>query len=125
MIAAGFGFRGAASVDDLAQALAAAVAAAGGASPDLLATAPDKAGATALTGLAARLGLPLRAVPVDGIATPTDSDRVRARFGTGSLAEAAALSAAGPGARLIAGRQISDNGMAVAALAATSEGTTE
>ncbi|HZV10809.1 MAG TPA: precorrin methylase, partial [Novosphingobium sp.] len=43
--------------------------------------------------------------------------RMIARFGTGSLAEALALVAAGPGARLIAPRHISTDGMATAAIA--------
>ena len=50
------------------------------------------------------------------------SDRIKARFGTGSLAEAAALLAAGQnegdiGARLTVPRVQTENGMATAAIA--------
>ncbi|WFE73859.1 cobalamin biosynthesis protein [Roseinatronobacter sp. S2] len=51
--------------------------------------------------LARIAGLPLIAIPVqaiDGIATPTQSARVLAAFGTGSVAEACALVAAASGA---------------------------
>ncbi len=47
----------------------------------------------------------------------TRSERVAERFGTGSVAEAAALAAAGPGARLVAPRVVSTDGMATAAIA--------
>lgn len=52
-----------------------------------------------------------------GVSTPTRSPRILARFGTGSLAEACALVAAGPGARLVQARVISANGCVTAALA--------
>jgi cobalt-precorrin 5A hydrolase len=47
----------------------------------------------------------------------TQSARVRERFGTGSVAEASALAAAGPGARLLGPRVISGDGLATAAIA--------
>lgn len=47
-------------------------------------------------------------VSVFGVETPTNSARSHAAHGTGSVAEAAALVAAGPGARLVLGRQIVD-----------------
>lgn len=53
--------------------------------------------------------------------TPTHSAASRAAHGTGSVAEACALAAAGPGARLAAPRSISGDGMATAALALTGE----
>lgn len=62
-----------------------------------LATAEDKTGAACIQALAARLGLAVRAVSPEEIAsmtTLTNSARVRAARGTGSVAEAAALAAA-------------------------------
>ncbi|MBM3603780.1 MAG: cobalamin biosynthesis protein [Alphaproteobacteria bacterium] len=80
-------------------AIAAALAAAGGA--EALATIPDRA--PELSAAARALGLPLHLVTVAGIPTPTQSPRIRAAFGTGSVAEAAALALGG---RLIAPRTI-------------------
>lgn len=112
MRVAGLGFRGAATVEDLHMALQLA-----GGPVDLLATDHTKAASPALTALAARLNLPIRAVEVAGHPTPTTSARVIARFATGSVAEAAALVAAGPGARLVGPRVATPNGMATAAIA--------
>lgn len=60
-----------------------------------------------------------------GAETPTDSPVCRAVYGTGSVAEACALSAAralgGPGARLIGPRALSADRMATAALALTGD----
>ena len=72
-------------------ALLAALEAAGGA--DALATIPERAPELRL--LAHARGLPLHLVVVAGIATPTQSTRIRAAFGTGSVAEAAAIGAGG------------------------------
>lgn len=118
VIVAGLGFRAAATADSLADALARA----GGPSPTLLATAADKACAPALRALAARLGLPVAAIAPARIAaqaTLTRSPAAQAARATGSLAEAAALAAAGPGARLLGARAVSADGMATCALAAT------
>jgi len=52
-----------------------------------------------------------------GIATLTKSEFVKARFGTGSVAEAAALAAAGRHARLISTRTVSQDRTATAAIA--------
>lgn len=52
-----------------------------------------------------------------GIETPTQSELVAEKFGTGSVAEAAALVAAGPRARLIATRAVSRDRTATAAIA--------
>lgn len=115
MIAAGLGFRKDAGLDSLRDALARA-----GAAVDLLATAADKAEAAVIRALAAELALPLRAIPLETLKnqlTLTQSPRVTARYGTGSLAEAAALAAAGPGARLLGPRVTSQDGKATAALA--------
>lgn len=118
MIAAGLGFRAGADVAALRSALIAA-------GVDLarigcLATVADKAGAGVLLELAAELGVPVRAIPPAEMAVQpvlTQSPRVMALRGTGSVAEAAALAAAGPGARLMGPRAVSACGMATAALA--------
>ncbi|WP_258286845.1 cobalamin biosynthesis protein, partial [Escherichia ruysiae] len=62
-----------------------------------LATLPATAKVAVLRQLAEERGLAVLAVPVRGIAIPTHSARVMALHGTGSMAEAAALAAAGPG----------------------------
>lgn len=118
MRVAGLGFRNGATP----AALAEAIAAAGGGTLTRLATAEDKAGAAPLRALAAEMGLPVTAVPRAALAstpTPTRSPRVVARYGTGSLAEAAALAAAGPCARLLGPRAVSADGTATAAIATT------
>jgi cobalt-precorrin 5A hydrolase len=114
MKVAGFGFRSAATEASLADALARAGGAAG---VSALATAADKAGHPALAGLAHRLGLPVRAVALADLAGGTPAARVPARYGAQSLAEAAALAAAGPGAALAGPRAVSADRMATAALA--------
>ena len=70
--------------------------------------------------LAEVLGLPLLALEPEalrGQVTQTQSGRVDAMFGTGSVAEAAALVAAGPGARLRGPRAVSADGTATTAIA--------
>ena len=117
MIVAGFGFRKAASLESLLDALDRAR---GTQAPALLATAEDKATAPAFQALSARLNLPIHAVALDALAateTPTRSARVRALRGSGSVAEAAALVAAGPGASLLGTRAVSADRMATCALA--------
>lgn len=116
MKVAGLGFRSSAGVESLRAALAAA----GGQGADALATSERKAGAPAMQALAAETGLPLLALPEDLLAaqtTLTESARVRRLTGAGSLAEAAALAGAGPGARLLGERAVSADGLATAALA--------
>jgi cobalt-precorrin 5A hydrolase len=117
MKVAGFGFR----TDTTPAALQDALARAGGTHGLTgLATADDKAGAAALRALATLLHLPILAIPSERLAvqtTLTHSPRVKTRYGTGSLAEAAALAAAGPGARLLAPRAQSQDGTATAAIA--------
>lgn len=112
MRVAGFGFRKAAGTDSLRAALAMA-----GGDVSALATAEGKI--AGLAGLAAELGLPVIGVSVQALAAQgvEGSDRVRALYGTGSVAEAAALAAAGPGARLVVARVTSPDGLAVAAIA--------
>lgn len=115
MRAAGFGFRAGAGAASLRDALERA-----GAGVDLLATAAEKVEAPAFRTLARDLGLPVAGIAADCLArqrTLTRSPRVADRFGTGSLAEAAALAAAGPGARLVGPRVVSADGMATAAIA--------
>ncbi|MDB5664301.1 cobalamin biosynthesis protein [Cypionkella sp.] len=116
MIVAGLGFRKDAGIDSLRDALARA----GGNVAQALATAEDKADAPVILALAAELALPLHAIPLAALKnqlTLTESTRVHALYGTGSLAEAAALAAAGPGARLLGPRVTSQDGKATAALA--------
>ena len=117
MIVAGFGFRRAATAESLLDALDKAR---GPQAPALLATAEDKAAAPAFQALSARLGLPIHAVTLDALSqveTPTRSATVRALRGSGSVAEAAALVAAGPGASLLGPRAVSADRMATCALA--------
>jgi len=117
MRVAGLGFKSEAKVESLRDALAAAGGAGG---LDALATASDKADAAALVSLAHELGLTVKAVPAEvlgRIETATYSVRVAAMRGTGSLAEAAALAAAGRRARLISTRVVSRDRTATAAIA--------
>ena len=119
MRVAGIGFRRGTTL----AALLEAVEAAGGAA-EALATAEGKARAAPAQALARALNLPLIAVPAAALAgqpTPTRSPRIHALFGTGSLAEAAALAAAGPGATLIAPRVLSRDRTASAAIAEGSD----
>ncbi len=116
VIAAGFGFRRGATADSLADALARA-----GGTANLLATVEDKAQSPAFLGLAARMCLPVAAIGAAALSaqtTLTQSAAARAARGTGSVAEAAALAAAGPGARLLGPRAVSGDGLATCALAA-------
>jgi cobalt-precorrin 5A hydrolase len=115
MRVAGFGFRKGATEAALADALQRAGGAAG---VTALATAEDKV--AGLQGFAATLGLPvigLSNVTLAAQPVLTRSPRVSALYGTGSLAEAAALAAAGPGARLMGPRAQSADGTATAAIA--------
>lgn len=116
----GIGFRGAATVASLQDALDRAVAASGGAAPDGLATEAAKSREPVFRSFAASCGMPGLGVAQADMAmvlTQTQSPRVLDRFGTGSLAEAAALVAAGPDATLIVARVVSKDGMATAAIA--------
>ncbi|MCK1739675.1 cobalamin biosynthesis protein [Bradyrhizobium sp. 139] len=117
MKVAGLGFRRDVTLASLREALLAAGGASGLAA---VATISDKADAEALKLLARECGVPIKAIPADrlaGIETPTQSKLVAERFGTGSVAEAAALAAAGPRARLITTRVISQDRTATAAIA--------
>lgn len=117
MKVAGLGFRQDVTLASLREALAAAGGADGLAA---MATVSDKADAEPLKQLARECGVPIRAIPADVLAsveTPTQSKLVTEKFGTGSVAEAAALAAAGPRARLIATRAVSQDRTATAAIA--------
>lgn len=116
MRVAGFGFRDGTEITSLRAALMAA----GGGEIHALASVAEKAEEPVLQALAAEMGVRVIALPVNmlaGVETITQSPRMLARFGTGSLAEAAALRAAGPGARLLGPRAASPDGLAMAAIA--------
>lgn len=117
MKVAGLGFRAEAEVASLRAALDAA----GGLSGvTALATSEAKAGTAVFLAFATELGLPVVAVsPADLAAqiTLTNSTKVREKTGAGSLAEAAALAALGPDARLLGPRAVSHDHMATAAIA--------
>ncbi|WP_299945774.1 cobalamin biosynthesis protein [uncultured Ruegeria sp.] len=117
MIVAGFGFSSSATLASLRTVLELA---AEGQNVNALATVADKNGHAAIAALAEATGLPIHFVPADDLAeqrTLTCSPRSRATYGTGSVAEASALAAAGHGARLISPRQISDDRLATCAVA--------
>lgn len=117
---AGIGFRSDAPMEALAAALDICV----GPPPEALATLDRKANAPQIRALALARGLRVHAIPAEALAaqtTLTQSAAQIARFGTGSLAEAAALAAAGPGARLIAARITDPSGQATAAIAISSK----
>lgn len=119
-LVAGFGFRAAATTDSLADALREARAAAGRNEPLACIAAPaDKAAAPVFTRFAADVGVEIAAVAAKNLPaeTPTQAPRVLAERGVGSVAEAAALAAAGPGAKLLAPRAISEDRAATCALA--------
>ncbi len=117
MIVAGFGFRGEATVASLQDAHRLAC---GDITPMMLATAADKAHTTAFQTFALDTELPVRAVPPDMMekqVTQSQSAASQSARQTGSVAEAAALAAAGPGARLLGPRVVSGDRMATCALA--------
>lgn len=116
MIVAGFGFRKAAGLPSLRAALA--LAQQGLPPVSALAVPEDKA--PLLADLAEALGLPLIAISQHALETApthTHSDASLSARSTGSVAEAAALAAAGPGACLITPRHISPDRMATCAIA--------
>ncbi|MGB8813849.1 MAG: cobalamin biosynthesis protein [Paracoccaceae bacterium] len=119
MRVAGFGFRAGATTASLRSALGKC---GGGNSAGLtaLATPEDKADAAAVRVLAGELGVPIRAIPLALLGlqpTQTLSSAQPPRYGAGSVAEASALAACGPGAQLRMARVVSDDGMATAAIA--------
>ena len=117
MIVAGFGFTSRATVDSLLGAFAAAGHLT---RPDQLATAADKAATPAFVALSDTLNTPITGVDaatLQAALTTTHSPISHANRDTGSVAEAAALAAAGPGATLIIPRHISHDRMATCAIA--------
>jgi cobalt-precorrin 5A hydrolase len=126
MIIAGVGCRRGAAAQDIETALRAALARAGATAGDLnaIATGEAKQGERGIETVAAKLGVRLMLISdsklkAAGNRATTRSDRVLALIGLPSLAEAAALAAAGPSARLIVARLVV--GAAACALA-TSDG---
>ena len=118
MIVAGFGFSTRATQQNLRDALHQACATAQLGKPHVLATAEDKL--AALEPLAKEMSLPLHPVPQEVLSmqiTQTKSARVSQERGVGSVAEAAALAAAGPGAHLLTTRIHDQDRLASCALA--------
>lgn len=117
MIVAGFGFREAAGLASILDALARA---AGADRATHLSVARDMADHGGFRDAVAELALPLIAVDRDAmvaIDTPTQSPRSIAARGVGSVAEAVAMAAAGEGATLTGPRSISGDRMATCAIA--------
>lgn len=117
MIVAGIGCREGVRTESLESALAQA---SGGHMPDVVATVEARAGLAAVREFADRLGAALVAVSGEDLAPQTTITRSAASlkaYGTGSVAEAAALAAAGPGATLLGPRAVSADGLATCALA--------
>lgn len=112
MIAAGFGMSSRVAPETLV-ALFAEVLAGAGLAPGAVAcaaTLPERHELPAFRAAMARLRLPVRTVTVQALATAgdrvaTSSPRILARHGIGSVAEAAALAAAGENARLLVPRR--------------------
>jgi cobalt-precorrin 5A hydrolase len=123
MIVAGVGCRRGTSAAAIETVIAAALAHAGLASHrlDLVATAAFKGEEPGIMAAAAARGLRLILIAQADLeradARATHSQRVAALMGVGSVAEAAALAAAGPAARLVVPRMVI--GPATCALAET------
>ncbi|MFI1201474.1 cobalamin biosynthesis protein [Streptomyces sp. NPDC020883] len=111
-LVAGVGARRGVSAAEVRELVRAALAAAGREPGALvgLATVAAKAAEPGLLGAAREFGVPLWSFPAAELAAvrvPGPSAAVRAAVGTPSVAEAAALLAAGPGAVLVAGKRVS------------------
>jgi cobalt-precorrin 5A hydrolase len=109
MIVAGIGCRKGASADQIAAAIASALAGTGCRALDIIAAATAKGDEPGIAAAAQALGVTLVLVQQNdleaaGPRTLTHSERVMALMGVPSVAEAAALAAAGPSARLLAAR---------------------
>jgi cobalt-precorrin 5A hydrolase len=124
MIAAGIGCKRGATASDIEAAIHAALASARieADALDVIATIEAKSAEAGIRTAAAKLGVTLMVVPelelfaANG-RVETHSERVAVLSGVGSVAEAAALAAAGPASTLIVPRLIV--GAATCALAAT------
>ena len=115
----GIGFRGAAELSSLQNAVQKTLTKSGG-KIDAVVTESAKSREKVFRELAEVLqvpGLGIARRDLELMITPTQSQRIQDQFGTGSLAEAAALAAAGPTAQLVVERLISDDGRATAAIA--------
>jgi cobalt-precorrin 5A hydrolase len=109
MIVAGIGCRKGASADQIAAAIASALAGTACRALDIIAAPAAKGEEPGIAAAAQALGVTLVLVPQNdleaaGPRTRTHSERVMALMGVPSVAEAAALAAAGPSARLLAAR---------------------
>lgn len=106
MNVAGIGCRRGVAQGEVEAAIAAVLARDGHPHLDALATGDAKRDEPAIAAAAASLGLPLLYpdITAGAAATLTRSARVEALLGVPSLAEAAALAAAGPGATLLGPR---------------------
>jgi cobalt-precorrin 5A hydrolase len=127
MIVAGVGCRRGAGAPDIEAAIRAALARAGVAPDalDAIATTAAKQGDIAIDAAAASFGVAVILVPEPELIaaadrTETKSERVLALTGVPSVAEAAALAAAGPSARLLSLRLVV--GSATCAVAASEAG---
>lgn len=128
MIVAGIGCRRGAAAHDVEAALRAALAHAGLATTalDAIATIAEKTREPGITSVAKKFGVRLVSLPQGELKAVSDraatrSPRVLALTGVPSVAETAALAAAGPQARLVASRRIV--GGATCALAASGDAT--
>jgi cobalt-precorrin 5A hydrolase len=126
MIVAGVGCRKGARAVDIEAAIVAAFAHVGVATSELslIATSAAKGDEPGITAASSAIGVPLVLIPqgdlaVAGERATTRSERVIALTGVPSVAEAAALAAGGPAARLIAPRIVV--GPVTCALAETEE----
>ena len=124
MIIAGVGCRKGAAATEIEAAIAAALTESGlgATSLDLIATAKAKEAEPGIAAAAVALGVRLVLVQAADLAvadarTVTRSERVKQHVGVSSVAEAAALAAGGPSARLLVARIVV--GPATCALATT------
>jgi cobalt-precorrin 5A hydrolase len=113
VIAAGIGCKSGAPASDIEAAIRAALARAqiDAAALDVIATIEAKGGETGIHAAAATFGISLIVVPQHEVVTAngrveTHSARVTAFAGVGSVAEAAALAAAGPTSTLLVPRLV-------------------
>ena len=117
MRVAGFGFRSGASLASLSDAMAAA----GGADGlTAIATATDKAQTLVFRSFALEMQLPvifIAPAQIEAADVTTHSSKSLVARGTVILSESSALSASGPGSKLITTRAISADKMATCAIA--------
>ncbi|WP_298914325.1 cobalamin biosynthesis protein [uncultured Roseobacter sp.] len=117
MIVAGFGFRKDASLGSLTDAFERACV---DVMPECIAAPDDKAIRQVFRLFSEEIGVPVRSIPADLLeqqSTVTQSLKSIVERNIGSVAEAAALAAAGPGAQLMTARHISADKLATCALA--------